>query len=67
MAVRESKPLLTPEEFRVIAFQEAIGINSLYQLIRTNRIKHIRIGRKILIPKSEIDDFPQREAGILDA
>ena len=40
-----------------------MGSNSIYELIRASRIKHIRIGRKILIPRSEVEEFARREAG----
>ena len=57
----EEKILLTPEEFRVQGLAKAIGKNSLYDMIRSGRIKSIRVGRKILIPSSELEDFPNRE------
>lgn len=39
-----------------------VGLNSLYRLIRLGRIKSIRLGeRKILIPASEVGDWPMRE------
>lgn len=56
-----TKPLLTPDEFWE-GMQKVIGRNSLYGLIQANRIKHIRVGRKILIPRSELTEFPLREA-----
>ncbi len=56
-----TKPLLTPDEFWE-GMQKVIGRNSLYGLIQANRIKHIRVGRKILIPRSELTDFALREA-----
>ena len=56
-----AKPLLTPDEFWG-EMQKVIGRNSLYGLIQANRIKHIRVGRKILIPRSELTDFALREA-----
>ncbi len=36
-----------------------IGRNTAYKLVRNNVIKHIRIGRKILIPKKYLIDFLQ--------
>ena len=56
----EPKPLLTPDEF-LEAMHNTIGRNSVYGLIQANRIKHIRLGRKILIPRSELTDFLVRE------
>ena len=34
-----------------------IGRNSAYELVRSGRIKSIRIGRNIRIPKSEVIRF----------
>ena len=62
--IEQLKPLLTPEEFRTVALGGTIGRNSIYELIRANRIKHVKVGRKILIPRSEAQDFPEREAGL---
>ena len=67
MEAKTAKPFLTPEEFRTIVLQKTIGKNSLYELIHANRIKHIRIGRKILIPRSEVAEFARRESGIAEA
>ena len=64
--VEQLKPLLTPEEFRTVALGGTIGRNSIYELIRANRIKHVKVGRKILIPRSEAQDSPEREAGLSD-
>lgn len=58
-----AKPLLTPEEY-YRAFDGAIGRGSIYELLRAGRIRHVRLGRKILIPRSELDDFPIREASL---
>lgn len=54
------KALLTPEEFRA-GLDNAIGRNTIYSYLRAGKIKHVRIGRKILVPQSELVDFPQRE------
>lgn len=55
------KRLLTPVEFHH-ALGGAIGRSSIYELLRANRIRHVRVGRKLLIPAQEVDDFIQREA-----
>lgn len=54
------KALLTPEEFRA-GLDNAIGRNTIYEYLKARKIKHVKIGRKILIPKSELVDFPLRE------
>lgn len=34
-----------------------IGRSAAYQLIKTNQLKYIRIGRSIRIPKSYVEEF----------
>lgn len=57
------KPLLTLGEFKH-ALGDAIGRNTLYELVRANRIRHVRLGRKLLIPATEVTAFPEREASL---
>ena len=57
------KPLLTVDEF-LAQMQGAIGRNSVYDLLRANRIKHLKVGRKILIPSSEVTGFIERETAL---
>ena len=53
--------LLTVKEFWQ-AFGGQVGRNTIYELIRDERIKSIRLGeRKWLIPASEVTDWPARE------
>ena len=55
--------LLTVAEFHD-QFAHRIGINMVYQLVRQGRIRSIRLGeRKILIPSTELTDWPDREIG----
>lgn len=54
------KQLLGTDEFRA-RLHNVIGRNSIYELLAAGRIKHLRVGRKILIPTSELVDFPRRE------
>lgn len=56
-----TKPLLTPDEFRH-ALGGAIGRGNVYELLRAGRIRHIKLGRKILIPHREVEAFIEREA-----
>lgn len=56
-----NKPLLTPAEFHQ-ALGGTIGRSSIYQMLRANRIRHVRVGRKLLIPAQEVADFILREA-----
>ena len=57
----QTPDLLTPNEFRA-RFKGMIGRNTLYNAIRARRIKHIRLGRKILILGTEVRDWPLRES-----
>lgn len=36
-----------------------IGRNSIYKLLSSNKIKNIRVGNKIIIPKQYLIDFLQ--------
>ncbi len=44
------------------AIGAVIGINTLYEYARSGRIRSVRIGRKLLILASEVDEFFEREA-----
>lgn len=46
--------VLTPDEARVIL---GIGKNTIYKLLKEERIKSIRIGTKHIIPKKELESF----------
>ena len=37
-----------------------LGKSSVYELLKTGKIKHIRIGRKHIIPKQAVIDFINR-------
>lgn len=50
------KDVLTAAEVQAIL---KIGRNSIYKLIQNNKIKHIRVGKKILIPKQYLIEFLQ--------
>ena len=46
--------VLTPDEARVVL---GIGRNTLYKLLKEEKIKSIRIGTKHRIPKKELESF----------
>jgi excisionase family DNA binding protein len=49
----------------VLAFQRelgSVGRDAIYLLVREGRIRSVRVGRKILIPRSELAAFVEREA-----
>jgi excisionase family DNA binding protein len=55
-----SEPLL----LSVPGFQRelgSLGRDTIYQLVREGRIRSVRVGRKILIPRSELEAFIERE------
>lgn len=43
-------------------FDRAIGLNTLYALVRSGRIRSVKVGRKILVPSSEVTEWPRRES-----
>jgi excisionase family DNA binding protein len=57
--VSEEEPrLLPPRRF----FSElGVGRDAGYQLVHEGRIRHLSVGRRILIPRTELDEFPARE------
>ena len=34
-----------------------LGRSKIYELLKNNQIKHLRIGKKIIIPKQSVIDF----------
>ena len=61
MSVAQTKPFLTPKEFKSET-GNVIGTNNLYALLQAKEIRCIRLGKKYLIPASEVQDFPRRVA-----
>jgi len=39
-----------------------VGRDTAYSLVAEGRVRHLRVGRKVLIPRSEIEGFAEREA-----
>lgn len=46
------------------AIQGVIGLNTLYEFARSGRLRSVRIGRRLLILTSEVEDFFDREAEV---
>lgn len=61
VAETNSKPLLTIPELYA-EYGGAYGINNLYNAAALGKLKTVRVGRKVLVPRSEIEAFIQREA-----
>ena len=63
-----ARPASARKAITVREFYEAIdgviGLNTLYEFARSGRLKSVRIGRKLLILASEVDDFFEREANV---
>ena len=59
------EPLPVPRKtYKPAEFAQAVGtgINRVWQLVREGRIRHIKHGRRIVIPISEVDAFLERES-----
>ncbi len=52
--------LITPDE--LYNRLGIVGKTNIYRALRAGRIKHLRIGRKILVLESEVEEWPRREA-----
>ncbi len=39
-----------------------LGRDSAYRLVRERRLRSVRVGRRVLIPRSECEAFVRREA-----
>jgi excisionase family DNA binding protein len=42
---------------RQVMAKTNLGRNSVLELVHSNRLKHVRIGRRIIIPKSALEEF----------
>ncbi|AWP28758.1 helix-turn-helix domain-containing protein [Paenibacillus sp. Cedars] len=49
-----SPEILTPADIQKVL---DIGINQTYNLIKENRFHHVRVGRKMLVPKNSFIDW----------
>ena len=54
-------PVLTPRQFHE-AIHGVIGLNTIYELLRANRVRHVKVGSRFLILASEVTEFFDREA-----
>jgi excisionase family DNA binding protein len=54
-------PVLTPRQFHE-AIQGVVGLNTIYELLRSNRIRRVKVGSRYLILASEVTEFFDREA-----
>lgn len=55
-----AEPLLVP--VRVAATRLSIGRDTTYELVRSGRLRSVAIGRRRLVPVSELEAFVAREA-----
>jgi excisionase family DNA binding protein len=53
---------LSVDEFRKRLGPWRPGRNHIYAALNSDRIRHVRMGRRILILSSEVHDWPRREA-----
>jgi excisionase family DNA binding protein len=64
-AIVALEPSTIPRKtYKPAEFARAVGtgINRVWQLVREGRIRHIKHGRRIVIPISEVDAFLERES-----
>lgn len=54
-----SEPLLV--SVRDAARSLGLGRDTAYQLVRDGRLRHVSFGRKLLIPRTELEAFVARE------
>jgi excisionase family DNA binding protein len=59
-ATDESVLLTVPEAARLLR----ISRNLAYELIRQGRLPHVRLGRRILVPRFGLEQWIAREAGL---
>lgn len=57
----EAPTVLTVDEAAGLLW---IGRNTCYELIRQRRIPHVRLGRRVLIPRWGLEQWIAREAGL---
>jgi excisionase family DNA binding protein len=54
--------LLETKDF-INSYQPPLPRDFVYRALRDKRIKNIRVGKRYLIPLSEVQEFIQRETG----
>ena len=57
--VKQVKLTYTVEE---VAEALGVGKNTAYELVRSQRLKAVKVGRRYLIPQQEVGKFLEREA-----
>lgn len=52
-----TEPMVPPLAYSVSSAAAALGMSeySVYEMVRANRLPHVRIGRRILIPSKMLD------------
>jgi len=48
---------------REAARELGLGRDSTYSLVRVGRLRSVRVGRRVLVPRAELEAFVVREAG----
>jgi excisionase family DNA binding protein len=66
---RHSRSFVVPEPLLISVRQAAAelpcGRDTMYELIRQGRIRSVRIGRRLLVPRTELEAFVERETSEL--
>ena len=59
--MNQDKPTRLTITSREAATILGIGLNSMWRLVNSGRIGSIRVGRRVLIPLTELEAFLERE------
>lgn len=62
MAEHESRTQRLTLDVSEAAALLGLGRNTTYTLVRSGRLRSVRVGRRLVIPRSELDAFLEREA-----
>jgi excisionase family DNA binding protein len=44
------------------AAQLSLGRTKMAELIASNQVRHVRVGRRVLVPRAALDEFLERRA-----
>lgn len=44
------------------AHQLSLGRTKMAELIASNRIRHVKVGRRVLVPRTALDEFLEAES-----
>ena len=61
---KQSQPARESLTINALEFSQEsnVGLNRVRELLRAGKIKHVRSGRRILIPRAEVQAYLERES-----